>query len=218
MRHEYSVCVANYQPIILEAVVRVLDRDPAAKLTGFGETPEDALQQRTVPDVVVLDCPREEQLMSVIRGLRKKIADIRVIVLTSSEDVGRAVCALEAGANGYLTTRATAAEIVAGIRRIARGETLVCTSLAMPVMSRIRQLAQERAMHAQRRLTSREETVSNLLAKGRTNREIATVIGLSERTVKHYVSSLIQKFDVRNRTQLVLAMSQEQFRRDAHRT
>lgn len=209
MRQDYSVCLASYQPIILEAMNKVFERDPAATFAGYADSPEEVsmLLQDKKPDAFIFDCPGEKSMLACIRAARKSNPSTRVIILTGSANIDRAVRALEAGANGYLTTRATAAEIMEGVRRVAGGETLVCASLAMNVMCRIRELAQERLSQAERRLTSREETVSKLLARGRTNREIAEHIGLSERTVKHYVSSLIQKFAVRNRTQLVLAMS-----------
>lgn len=214
----FSVCIVSYQPILLNALRQAFDNEPYANVVACATNADEARAaiEKENPDVILLDCARETRSLECARQTKRKFPGTCVVMLTSSQSIDTAVRALEAGVCGYLTTRATGPEIVDGVKRVLSGETLVCSSLAMKVLSRIRELAQARVTQEQRRLTSREETISELLAIGRTNREIAGLIGVSERTVKHYISTLIQKFSVRNRTELVLAISNNHHRRDVY--
>ena len=208
MFSRYSLCIVSYQPVLLEGILDSFGADPQIEIAGIGTSAAQAqeLAIRKKPDILLLDNACEERRLECIRRMKSASPRTRIVVLTGSEDVDHAVRALEAGVGGYLTTRATGTEIVRGVRRVLHGERLVCSSLAMKVMNRIRELAAVQSASHGNRLTRRETEVAELLAGGLTNKEIADRIGISERTVKHYMSCLMQKFSARNRTELVLAL------------
>lgn len=208
MSESYSLCISTYQPLLLEGLMRSFGSDSRVLVVGVGTSAEQAqkLVNEKKPDALLLDCAREERRLDCINQLKTTAPDTKVVVLTGSQNVDHAVRALEAGVSGYLTTRATGGEIVSGVKRVLQGERLVCSSLAMSVMNRIKELAAIRLASHENMLTYREKEVADLLAIGRTNKEIACLLGISERTVKHYMSCLMQKFATRNRTELVLAL------------
>lgn len=209
MFSRYSVCIVSYQPVLLEGILNSFGSDPHIEIAGIGTSAAQAqeLGIQKKPDILLLDSACEERRLACIQRMKSASPNTRIVVLTGSENVDHAVRALEAGVGGYLTTRATGSEIVRGVRRVLQGERLVCSSLAMNVMNRIRELAAVQSANQKNRLTRREKEVAELLAGGLTNKEIADRIGISERTVKHYMSCLMQKFAARNRTELVIALS-----------
>jgi DNA-binding NarL/FixJ family response regulator len=158
------------------------------------------------PDVVVLDIrmPLVDGLQAT-RDLHRKVENPpRVLVLTTFGDDENVYAALHAGAAGFLAKRARPAEIVDAVRVVARGESLLFPAA-------IRSLAARHASAGARTstrvddLTPRELEILRLMARGRSNGEIADELFLGLQTVKTHVSSLLRKLSARDRTQAVIA-------------
>jgi DNA-binding NarL/FixJ family response regulator len=153
------------------------------------------------PDVVLMDLSMPG--MSGIEATQRLAAAApltRVLVLTVVADERHVLDALLAGACGYVLKEASIEEIVAGVRAAAQGEAMISPRVAGRLVARIREVDSTPAL-AGSELTTREREVLELLARGLENAEIAQKLGLSQHTVKNYVSSILIKLQVENRIQ-----------------
>ena len=160
----------------------------------------------SLPDVVLLDVQlgpaTPEQIFD---GLRQVAPEVRVIAYTACEDPDTVFQVVEMGVHGYLLKGAALRHLSNAIRVVAAGGTMLEPGIAGKVVRHV-QSAASRRLHQERTfLTPRESEVLRLLIDGLTNRGIADALGISERTVKYYVSRLIMKFEVTNRAGVVRA-------------
>ncbi|MFA7432571.1 MAG: response regulator transcription factor [Gemmobacter sp.] len=194
-------------PIFLEGLAGVFagSRDFTVTAKGTSATEAVALSKPGKVDVVLLDLDMPGNAFKAIPAIRQQAPGIRILVFTASSAIEHAVRALEAGAHGYVIKGSTASELAAAIRSVAKGETYVTQSLAAKVISALRNASMRRAALQALSLSLREEQIVRHLLKGKTNREIASHLDISEKTVKHYMTILMQKMNVRNRIEVVLA-------------
>jgi two-component system, NarL family, response regulator DevR len=151
------------------------------------------------PDVAVLDARLPDGSgIDVCRDIRSVDASIRGLILTSHEDDEALFCAIMAGASGYVLKNICGSDLIDAIRRVAAGQSLLDPAVTARVLERIRGREGPPEL---RRLSSRERDILGLIAEGCTNREIATRLGLTEPTVKTYVSRLFTKLDIQRRAQ-----------------
>ena len=151
------------------------------------------------PDVAVLDARLPDGSgIDLCRDIRSADASIRGLILTSHEDDEALFCAIMAGASGYVLKNVRGTDLSDAIRRVAAGQSLLDPAVTARVLQRIRGGEGPPEL---RRLSSRERDILGLIAEGCTNREIATRLGLTEPTVKTYVSRLFAKLDIQRRTQ-----------------
>lgn len=184
------VIVVDDHPVVREGLVAALDGKKGIEVVGAFGAAEEAIaaSTRLRPDVVVLDI--ELPGLSGLDAIARLEAD--VVMLTayeSEEDVERA---LRSGAKGYLLKGAPLDDIIRAIESAARGESYVDARLAGRLMS-----------HSAPRLTDRERQVLELIADGRSNKEIGTRLHISERTAKFHVTAILTKLGADNRAQAV---------------
>jgi DNA-binding NarL/FixJ family response regulator len=139
-----------------------------------------------------------------VRPILEQSPDTRVVMLTVADDSDTVLEALRAGAMGYLLKGAPGREIVSAVREVARGNSYASPAVAMRVLTNV---ATASPAAEGQELTEREKEVLELLAKGLTNREIGAQLYLSEKTVKHHVTVILQKLDVRNRVEAALLVA-----------
>lgn len=154
------------------------------------------------PDVVLMDLVMEE--MDGIETTRKLLADkpdCKVIVLTSFIDDEKIYPVIEAGAFSYLLKTSRATEIAAAIRAAVRGQPILESQVASKIMNRFRQPVKQ-APHDQ--LTEREMEVLRLIAKGKSNQEVADDLYIGIKTVKFHVTNVLAKLGVEDRTQAAI--------------
>jgi len=202
-----TVLIADDQPLMRSALRTCLDAE--ADLTVVGEAVDgaDAVRQaqRLRPDVVVMDIR-----MPGLDGLAatREIAagtDVRVIILTTFDLDDYVYGALRAGASGFLVKDTEPAELIHGVRVVARGDALIAPSITRRLIAEFT----ARAAHPDpgprlRALTGREREVMALVAAGLSNDEIAARLVLSPATAKTHVSRIMTKTGVRDRAQLVI--------------
>lgn len=157
------------------------------------------LVERTSPDVVLMDLrmPRMDGIEAT-RRVRARFPDVRVIVLTAYADDHRVLEAVRAGASGYLLKDVEEEDLAETIRTVHAGQVLVGPGAAEDLAQGLARDTQERA------LTRRERDVLICLGSGLANRDIAGRLGLSEKTVKNHVSSVLAKLRLADRTQAAL--------------
>ncbi|MBV8720461.1 MAG: response regulator transcription factor [Chloroflexi bacterium] len=207
------VLVADDQTVVREGLVMLLGLSPGIEVVGAAADGEEAVQlaQRHTPDVVLMDLrmPRTDGVAAT-RRILETLPNARVIVLTTYADDESVFAALEAGARGYLTKDATASEIQRAIRTVHAGEALLDPSVQRRLIERALSAtsAPETAAPALAAypdgLTQREAEVLREIAAGRSNREIAERLVISEATVKTHVNNIFSKANLRDRAQAVV--------------
>lgn len=194
-------------PVLLDGLATLLSDHSDFAVVGTGTSASDALSvsmSRKV-DVAIVDLGMPGNVYEAIQSLREKTPDTKILVFTASVAIDHAVRALEAGAHGYVLKGSTIDELTDAIRAVFKGETYLSQSFALKVISALRNTAARKAALQALQLSLREEQVVRLLLRGKTNREIADSLNISEKTVKYYMSILMQKLHARNRIEVVLA-------------
>jgi DNA-binding NarL/FixJ family response regulator len=197
------IAVADDHPVVRDGLVAMLLTQPDFEIVGEAGTGVEAvaLVERTRPDVLLLDLEMPElDGVGVLRRLRELDPPTRAIVFTVFDTDERIIAAVEAGAAGYLLKGVPRAEIFNAIRVVHAGGSLLQPAVASKVL---RHVAERSAPNATAALTPRERSVLELLARAKSNKEIAASLGVSERTVKFHVSSLFTKLGATNRTEAV---------------
>ena len=208
------VLVVDDQALFREALVALLAVQPGIEVVGEAANGRDAVEAagRLRPDVVLMDL-RMPVLDGVgaTRQLRVDHPSVRVLALTTFDGDAEVFPALRAGAVGYLLKDATTDRLVEAVLAADRGESVLAPSVAAKLVARVAALPEPAAGPAPQPLvdplTDRELEVLRHLAAGRSNREIAQAVFLSEGTVKTHVTSILAKLGARDRTQAALRAS-----------
>jgi DNA-binding NarL/FixJ family response regulator len=201
------VVLADDHPMVRYGITAVLADAPEVLVVGEASDGEEllAVVEQHHPDVVVtdLDMPGMTGAEATAR-LRTSHPDLAVLVLTLHEDDESLFAALRAGARGYLLKGADRAELVRAILSVAAGEAVYGPAVASRIVQFFTGARDEYAAQVFPELTDRERDVLGLIASGRRNSEIATALGLSEKTVRNHVSNVLLKLQVPDRTAAAL--------------
>lgn len=164
------------------------------------------------PDVILsdLEMPRMNGI-EMIRNIMKRTRGATCVVLTAHEENDMVFDAIRAGASGYLLKSSTAEEVIAAVRRAAKGEATLSPSVATKVLADFRRQNQfeDAAEDLLYELSKRELEILELVAKGRRNKEIAKELCLAEKTVKNHVSNILKALQVNSRTEAAMKAIKE---------
>ncbi len=203
--NKIRVLVVEDQAVVREGIVAILSFQPDIEVVGQAGNGLEAVQlaQATRPDVILLDLvmPRQDGLTTIPK-LKEVMPEAHILVLTSFAEGERVFQAIKAGALGYLLKDATRDQLLQAIRDVAQGQGSLQPSIAMKMIQEMHQSSS--ADWSPDPLTRREEETLRLIARGLTNQEIAAKLGVHERTVAKYVSSILDKLHLANRTQAAL--------------
>ena len=191
--------IADDHPVVRDGLRGMVAAEQDLEVVGEAATGVEALAlvPRVRPDVALVDLRMPElDGVATIRALRERHPDVRVLVLTTFDSDRDVVSAIEAGATGYLLKDVPRAELFRAIRAAARGEAVLAPAAATRLVGQLRQPATPP-------LTARELQVLRLIAKGATNREVATRLHVSEATVKTHLVHAFGKLGVSDRTAAV---------------
>lgn len=202
-----SVAFVDDHPILLEGLVSLYSGKSDLEIVAKGENAVDALKivEEFSPQVLVLDLSMPGDAIAAIELVAQKYQDTRIIVFTANSSIETAIQVLNYGVSGYVLKGSSASDLHEAIRTVYDGETFITAGFATKVIMAMKTAEIRRRSQAQRRLSLREEQIVRHLMRGSTNREIAVCLDISEKTVKHYMTVLMQKLDVRNRVEVVLA-------------
>lgn len=209
MTDPIRVVVADDHPLFRQGVIQSLREVPSIAVAGEAATAAAAVEvvRELLPDVLLLDMQfRDSTGLEVLDAVQNDCPFCRVIVLTVVEDEDTLMEALRRGARGYVLKGIAAAELIAVVGAVAAGETYVTPQMAGRLL---KEMTGQRDPDLPRvsDLTERERSILDLVANGLTNKEIADRLFLSEKTVKHYMTNILEKLHVRNRVEAALLLS-----------
>jgi DNA-binding NarL/FixJ family response regulator len=201
------ILLADDHPIVREGLAAVLGTQPDFEIVGQANDGAEAVDLASAlrPDIVLLDLAMPQlDGVQALRAMHAESAELKALVFTASETDDRIIGAIQAGAQGYLLKGAPRDELFNAIRVIARGGSLLSPVVAARLLERA-----GGGTPAVEQLTERELEVLQLLAQGLQNKEIASQLGIRERTAKFHVSTIMAKLGAANRVEVVrLAVQQ----------
>ncbi|MDP9299507.1 MAG: response regulator transcription factor [Actinomycetota bacterium] len=196
--------VVDDHEVVRQGLVALLDRRAGFEVVAQAGSVEEAIAQARLhrPDIVVMDVRLPDGSgVEACREIRAELPATRVIMLTSFPDDEAVLSAIVAGASGYLLKQIRARDLVAALEAVGRGESLLDPAVTERVLERVRRIATGQANDELSVLTPQEQKILLLVAEGKTNKEIAVDVFLSDKTVKNYVSSILSKLNLERRAQ-----------------
>jgi DNA-binding NarL/FixJ family response regulator len=198
-----SVFLVDDHEIVRRGLTELIRSQPDLEVVGEAATQRQAIGriEATAPDVAVLDVKLPDGSgIDLCRDIRSRIPSVACLILTAYDDDAAVSASVLAGAAGYVLKDVGGPRLLDAIRAVAAGRSLISRNVAQRATARIR----ERADDDDPRLGSlglRERQILRLIADGLTNRQIGEQLGIAEKTVKNYVSSLLSKLGLERRTQ-----------------
>jgi DNA-binding NarL/FixJ family response regulator len=199
--------VVDGHPIFLDALKDIFSKNDTFRVVATGSSAADAVRIALQYDIeiLVIDAGAPGDTFAAISKINTERPNTKIVVFTAATGIDCAVRSLEAGANGYILKGSTADELVSAVYAVMSGETFITQQFAAKVITALRDASLRKRAAQAINLSLREEQIVRLLLRGRTNKEIASHLTISEKTVKHYMTALMQKLNARNRTEVVLA-------------
>ncbi len=202
------ILVADDHGVVRKGLRLMLEQDPDTKVVGEAADGREAvrLAEELQPDIVIMDIS-----MPGLNGIEatsqiiKRSPDIGVIVLSMHSDVGYILRTLTAGAKGYLLKESAENDLHAAVRSVRKGKRFLSAAIAHSLLDDyVNQLRQKGMEDSYELLTEREKEVLQLLAEGKSNKEVAGLLNLSVYTVETHRTNLMQKLNLHNTAEIVL--------------
>ena len=212
------VLLVDDHEVVREGLAALLARRPAFQVVAEAGSVAEAMiaARRFKPDLVVMDVRLPDGTgIEACRDIRAEMPDTRVVMLTSYPDEEAVMAAILAGASGYLLKQIRGRDLVAALESVGRGDSLLDPAVTEQVLARIRRVASGSASDELAELTPQERKILMLVAEGKTNREIAAEVFLSDKTVKNYVSSILSKLNLQRRAQAAAFVAKHRLGGDA---
>lgn len=204
-QQEIKVMLVDDHEMVRIGLAAVLGTEDGIEVVGEASNGQEGIRlaQEYKPDVVLMDLVMEGMDgIETTRRLLQHVPDCKVIVLTSYIDDEKIYPVIEAGAFSYLLKTSRASEIADAIRAAHRGQPVLESQVASKIMNRFRQPKQQSLPHEQ--LTDREMEVLRLIAKGKSNQDVADELFIGIKTVKFHVTNILAKLGVEDRTQAAI--------------
>lgn len=205
-----KVLIADDHRVVREGLCAILKTKEDIEVVGEAQDGHEAVEKARalLPDVILMDVSMPRMTgVEATRIIKREFPHIGIVALTMYEEQQYIFDLVRAGATGYLLKDTDSAQILAAIRAIYRGESLIHPSVATKILAEFSLLAQGKSRKPsweEHDLTEREITVLRLVADGKTNKEIANTLDLSEKTVKNHVRNIFHKLQVYDRTQAAI--------------
>lgn len=203
------VIVVDDHPLFLEGVIQTMEAEDDIVVVGKGNNATDALSLAVdyLPDVILLDVSMPGSGISAAKSIALACPVIRIGMLTVSESDDDVIRSLQAGAHGYILKGIGGRALVDVVRAIHAGDLYVSPSLAAQLLTDSKKADQsdrDENCNTTDELTPREEQILQGIAQGLSNREIGEKLNIAEKTVKNYVTNVLQKLHVRNRVEAAM--------------
>jgi len=202
--HIIRVLLVDDHEVIRVGLRTVLGQNQGVTVVGEAGTMADAIEQaqKLRPDVILMDVRLPDGSgVNACREILSARPDTRVIFLTSYADDDSVLAAVLAGAHGYVLKEIDSAALLEALQSVARGQSILDSSVTERALQWLRGLHHVPTVPGTDQLSSQEERVVALVAEGKTNKEIAVALGLSDKTVKNYLANVFQKLRITRRAQ-----------------
>jgi two-component system, NarL family, response regulator DevR len=197
--------IVDDHELVRQGLMALLRRHEAFLVVAEAGTVAESIEQarRHQPDIVIMDVHLPDGSgVEACRAIRAELPNTRVVMFTSDPDEEAVLSSIVAGASGYLLKQIGGRDLVAALETVGRGGSLLDPAVTDRVLERIRRIASGATESDEiSQLTSQERKILLLVAEGKTNKEIASEIFLSDKTVKNYVSSILAKLNLERRAQ-----------------
>ncbi|MBJ6125027.1 LuxR C-terminal-related transcriptional regulator [Microvirga splendida] len=212
MKEGFRVCVVARQPLFRDGVVLALNSQIDIEVVGHGSTIEDAirLSEERTPDIVVIDAGAFCPSMEAVETLLQQNTKLGILLLADTAEEEHVYTALKRGVRGYILKGASSAELLQAVAVLGQGQSFISPSLAAKLLIRsgpLQYVEVKASSPNLPHLTPRERQILSILVQGRSNKEIGNTLDLSEKTIKHHLTNILQKLRVRNRVEAALMMS-----------
>ena len=201
---KFKVLIVDDHPVVRDGLKATLGPEEDMTIVGEVASADAALREAKVsnPDVVLMDVrmPGGDGVQAC-RMIRQQVPDARVIMLTSFGEKEAVKASILAGASGYILKNVARADLLAAIRRVAAGESLLDPAVTRDVIEDYKLLIEKQQDNEVAALSEREKEVLALVARGKTNKEIAAALTIAENTARNHVSRIMDKLDVARRSE-----------------
>ena len=209
------ILIVDDHEVVRMGLRTLLEKRQGFTVVGEAGTAEEALRvaRQSQPDVVIMDIRLPDgNGVQACREIREELPDTRVIMLTSYADDEALFGSIMAGASGYMLKQVRGQNLAEAIEKVAGGESLLDPAVTSKVLERMRGLAAGGGDELAA-LSPQERKILTLIAEGKTNKEIAAEVFLSDKTVKNYVSSILSKLNLRRRSEAAAFIAERKARR-----
>ena len=196
--------VVDDHEVVRQGLVALLERREHFQVVAEAGTAAEAVEmaRKFEPDLVIMDVRLPDGSgIEACREIRAELPTTKVVILTSYPDEEAVLSAIIAGASGYLLKQIRGRDLVNALESVGRGESLLDPAVTEKVLDRVRRIATGTYTDELAQLTQQEQKILLLVAEGKTNKEIASEVFLSDKTVKNYVSSILSKLNLQRRAQ-----------------
>lgn len=193
-------------PTLLKGLAAIFAADPRYTIVATGGTAEEALAivRERSPEIVILDLSMPGDVFTTIEAITAEAPDCKVVVFTAFANVELGLKSLDAGVHAFVLKGSPSEDLFDAIEAVQRGELYVSPEFSQRLMAGFRKRGRQEPS-APVKLSAREQQLVDCLLQGKTNKEIARTLQLTEKTVKHYMTNLMSKLQVKNRLEVVLA-------------
>lgn len=212
-----SVALVDDQPLFVESFRALCHGQANIELVATAATASAAasIVAQYRPHILFMDMASLEGSFEAVTTLSKLAPLVKVVALTAARSMAFAIRTLDAGVYGYVLKQSSGEDLALAIHAIGRGEKFITHGFANKIVAALQDATVRKKAARAIKLSIRENQVVRLLLSGKTNKEIALILAISEKTVKHYMTLLMQKLNVRNRVEVVIAAQQLE-EADAH--
>jgi DNA-binding NarL/FixJ family response regulator len=200
--------VVDDHPIFREGVILTLQGQPDMEVVASGASADDAIRisREMKPDLIVLDMNMPGDGITAVEAISQGQNSVSTLMLTVEADEEKACEAIQKGAKGYVLKGIGGAELVRAVRAVHQGECYVMPTLAAHLLGHLGRTAAAKTAKPEilSGMSQREEEILAFIAQGLSNKAIANELCLSDKTIKHYVSGLLQKLQVRSRVEAAI--------------
>ena len=207
------VMIVDDHEVVREGLRALLNRRPGMSVVAEAGSVAQAiaLAIEEEPQVVVIDIRLPDGSgVEACREICSRLPATRTIMLTSYADDEAIIASILADASAYLLKQTRGQQLAEAIEAVARGESLLDPEVTRRVLDQVRDMAGKGSEKKPTRLTENENKILKLIAEGKTNREIAAEIYLSDKTVKNYVSSILSKLNLRRRSEAAAYIARQE--------
>lgn len=199
-----KIMIVDDHEVVRLGLKNLLENQPNMKIIGEADTVKSAINKASAlkPDVILLDVRLPDGSgIEACKEIHTLLPKTKIIILTSFPDDDIVIDAILSGATGFVLKEIKGNSLVDSIEKVSRGESLLDPRITSKVMNYMKTMNQPLDDEHADKLTKQEIKVLALVAEGKTNKEIGDELFLSERTVRNYLSRVLKKLDLSNRTQ-----------------